>query len=98
MAIDLRELQTRVLDPIIAEELDIFEHTTAEYLDGRVDEDTFRVFRLNHGVYGQRQGGRNQMLRHQPVMVLQAPDDTRVFHLDPPFVDVVVQSTKEFGC
>ena len=63
MAIDLRELQTRVLDPIIAEELDIFEHTTAEYLDGRVDEDTFRVFRLNHGVYGQRQGGRNQMLR-----------------------------------
>jgi sulfite reductase beta subunit-like hemoprotein len=63
MAIDVRELQTRILDPMIAEELDIFERTTAEYLDGRVDEDTFRVFRLNHGVYGQRQGGRNQMLR-----------------------------------
>src|SRR5215831_2053984 len=63
MAIDVRELQTRILDPVIAEELDIFERTTAEYLDGRVDEDTFRVFRLNHGVYGQRQGGRNQMLR-----------------------------------
>jgi sulfite reductase beta subunit-like hemoprotein len=63
MAIDVRELHTRPLDPIIAEELDIFERTTAEYLDGRVDEDTFRVFRLNHGVYGQRQGGRNQMLR-----------------------------------
>ena len=63
MAIDVRELQTRPLDPVIADELDIFERTVAEYLDGRVDEDVFRVFRLNHGVYGQRQGGRNQMLR-----------------------------------
>jgi sulfite reductase (ferredoxin) len=63
MAIDVRQLQTRPLDPVIADELDIFEHTLAEYLDGRVDEDVFRVFRLNHGVYGQRQGGRNQMLR-----------------------------------
>ncbi len=63
MAIDVRQLQVRPLDPVISEELDIFEHTTSEYLDGRVDEDTYRVFRLNHGVYGQRQGGRNQMLR-----------------------------------
>jgi len=63
MAIDVRELATRPLDPVIAEELDIFERTTSEYLDGRVDEDAFRVFRLNHGVYGQRQGGHNQMLR-----------------------------------
>ena len=63
MAIDVRELATRPLDPVIAEELDIFERTVAEYLDGRVDEDAFRVFRLNHGVYGQRQGGHNQMLR-----------------------------------
>ena len=63
MAIDVRDLATRPLDPIIAEELDIFERTVADYLDGRVDEDTFRVFRLNHGVYGQRQGGHAQMLR-----------------------------------
>src|SRR5262245_9338271 len=63
MAIDVRDLATRQLDPTIAEELDIFEGTVADYLDGRVDEDAFRVFRLNHGVYGQRQGGRNQMLR-----------------------------------
>ena len=63
MAIDVRELQTRPLDPIIADELDIFERTLQEYLDGRVDEDVFRVFRLNHGVYGQRQGGHNQMVR-----------------------------------
>src|SRR4051812_16462944 len=63
MAIDARDLATRTLEPIIAEELDIFERTVAEYLDGRVDEDAYRVFRLNHGVYGQRQGGRDQMLR-----------------------------------
>ncbi len=63
MAIDVRELQTRILDPVVAEELDIFDATLQEYLDGRIDEDVFRVFRLNHGVYGQRQAGRNQMLR-----------------------------------
>jgi sulfite reductase (ferredoxin) len=63
MAIDVRELSNRTLDPAIAEELDTYERTVGEYLDGRVDEDVFRVFRLNHGVYGQRQGGHNQMLR-----------------------------------
>ena len=63
MAIDVRQLQTRPLDPLIADELDIFERTLAEYLDGGIEEDVFRVFRLNHGVYGQRQGGRNQMVR-----------------------------------
>jgi sulfite reductase beta subunit-like hemoprotein len=63
MAIDVRQLQTRPVEPEIAEELDIFERTVSEYLDGRVDEDVFRVFRLNHGIYGQRQGGRNQMVR-----------------------------------
>ena len=63
MAIDVRQLQTRPLDPLIADELDIYERTLAEYLDGGVDEDVFRVFRLNHGVYGQRQGGQNQMVR-----------------------------------
>ena len=30
---------------------------------GDLEEDAFRVFRLNNGVYGQRQGGHNQMLR-----------------------------------
>src|SRR3977135_2265038 len=63
MAIDVRELSNRILDPVITEELDIFDRTVTEYLDGRIDEDVFRVFRLNHGVYGQRQGGHNQMLR-----------------------------------
>jgi hypothetical protein len=35
----------------------------ADHLADRVDEDAFRVFRLNNGIYGQRQGGHNQMVR-----------------------------------
>jgi hypothetical protein len=38
-------------------------------------------------------GGHSQMLRRQPVMVLKAPEDPRVFRIDPPQVDVVVQSS-----
>src|SRR3954469_8966073 len=34
-----------------------------QYLAGDLDEDRFRVFRLNNGIYGQRQGGHNQMVR-----------------------------------
>jgi sulfite reductase beta subunit-like hemoprotein len=79
MAIDVRELATRPLDPVIAEELDIFEHTTNEYLDGRIDEDAFRVFRLNHGVYGQRQGGHNQMLRVKVPHGRVTPEQLEMF-------------------
>ena len=35
----------------------------AQYLAGEISEDVFRVMRLNNGVYGQRQGGTNQMVR-----------------------------------
>src|SRR6516162_9206469 len=34
-----------------------------KYLAGEVEEDVFRIFRLNNGIYGQRQGGHNQMVR-----------------------------------
>ena len=40
-----------------------FERLLQAYLEGRLDEDVFRVVRLNNGIYGQRQGGRNQMVR-----------------------------------
>jgi sulfite reductase (ferredoxin) len=40
-----------------------FETQLALYLAGDLDDDVFRVFRLNNGVYGQRQGGHNQMVR-----------------------------------
>src|SRR5437016_4310856 len=63
MAIDVSTLSTRPLDPVIDEELVKFEEGVRQYLAGELEEDVFRVFRLNQGVYGQRQGGHNQMLR-----------------------------------
>jgi sulfite reductase beta subunit-like hemoprotein len=44
-------------------DIDKFRGVLARYLAGEVDEDRFRIFRLNNGIYGQRQGGRNQMIR-----------------------------------
>ena len=59
--------------PIVAEPRDLdaeqqrdivrFEQAVAQYLAGEIGEDVFRVMRLNNGVYGQRQGGTNQMVR-----------------------------------
>ncbi len=40
-----------------------FRAQLAGYLAGNVPEDVFRVFRLTNGIYGQRQGGTNQMVR-----------------------------------
>lgn len=55
--------QPRDLDA--EEQLDIerFEAAIAQYLAGEIEEDVFRVMRLNNGIYGQRQGGTNQMVR-----------------------------------
>ena len=39
--------------------------------------------------------GRNQVLRHQTVMVLKNPEDPRIVRIQPPYVDVVVQADKE---
>src|SRR5688572_22014667 len=53
----------REIDPEIRADVEKFEVQLARYLSGELEEDAFRVFRLNNGVYGQRQGGHNQMLR-----------------------------------
>jgi sulfite reductase beta subunit-like hemoprotein len=63
MAIDVRELRSQPLDPDIEEELRTFEDGARRYIAGEIDDDVFRVFRLNQGIYGQRQGGFNQMVR-----------------------------------
>ncbi len=52
-----------VLDPEIAGDIDRLERAISEYLAGDLDDDVFRVIRLASGVYGQRQGGHNQMIR-----------------------------------
>jgi sulfite reductase (ferredoxin) len=40
-----------------------FRDSLTKYKSGEMAEDVFRVFRLNNGIYGQRQGGTNQMVR-----------------------------------
>jgi sulfite reductase beta subunit-like hemoprotein len=54
---------TRELDPAAVADIEKFERLLDAYLKGDLEEDRFRIFRLNNGVYGQRQGGHNQMLR-----------------------------------
>src|SRR2546430_6631811 len=79
MAIDVSTLSTRPLDPVIDEELVKFEEGVRRYLAGEIDDDVFRVFRLNQGIYGQRQGGHNQMLRVKIPYGRVEPDQFEMF-------------------
>jgi sulfite reductase beta subunit-like hemoprotein len=54
---------TPTIDPGIAADIDKFERMLAAYRAGELEEERFRVFRLGNGIYGQRQGGTNQMVR-----------------------------------
>ena len=51
------------IDPAQLTDIEKFETQLARYLAGELDDDVFRVFRLNNGIYGQRQGGHDQMVR-----------------------------------
>jgi sulfite reductase beta subunit-like hemoprotein len=51
------------IDPAMSADIAKFEAQLARYQSGDLAEDVFRVFRLNNGIYGQRQGGTNQMVR-----------------------------------
>ncbi|MGH9136511.1 MAG: nitrite/sulfite reductase [Acidimicrobiales bacterium] len=53
----------REIDPAQLADIEKFEVQLARYLSGDLEEDAFRIFRLNNGIYGQRQGGHNQMVR-----------------------------------
>ncbi|MEA3078172.1 MAG: hypothetical protein QOF60_3080 [Actinomycetota bacterium] len=61
------EIGPGAFDPQMRAEIDAdiakFRERLALYLAGEIDDDRFRVFRLNNGIYGQRQGGHNQMVR-----------------------------------
>ena len=55
-----------------------FESSSPATSSGDLDEDVFRVFRLNNGIYGQRQGGHNQMVRVKvPYGVDRRPSSSR---------------------
>ena len=51
------------IDPEQLADIEKFERLLAQYQAGKLDEDRWRVFRLANGIYGQRQGGTNQMVR-----------------------------------
>jgi sulfite reductase beta subunit-like hemoprotein len=53
----------RDLDAEQQRDIERFERAIVQYQAGEISEDVFRVMRLNNGVYGQRQGGTNQMVR-----------------------------------
>lgn len=53
----------RDLDAEQQRDIERFEQAAEAYLAGEIEEDVFRVMRLNNGIYGQRQGGTNQMVR-----------------------------------
>src|SRR5207253_2396863 len=54
---------SREIDPAAKADIEKFERMLELYLKGELEEDRFRIFRLNNGIYGQRQGGHNQMVR-----------------------------------
>ena len=56
-------MQTKQIDPVALADIEKFERLLAKYLAGDLEEDVFRIFRLNNGIYGQRQQGHNQMVR-----------------------------------
>ena len=51
------------IDPDIETDIAKFEVMLAKLKAGEIEDDVFRVFRLNNGIYGQRQGGTAQMVR-----------------------------------
>jgi sulfite reductase (ferredoxin) len=65
---------TREIDAAQLADIAKFEVQLGRYLAGELDEDVFRVFRLNNGIYGQRQGGHNQMVRTKIPYGGLAPD------------------------
>jgi sulfite reductase beta subunit-like hemoprotein len=56
-------MPTITIDPAAQADIEKFETQLERYLSGDLPEDAFRVFRLNNGIYGQRQGGHHQMVR-----------------------------------
>ena len=62
------------IDPEIEADVLKFEEMLSRYKAGVISDDQFRVFRLSNGIYGQRQGGTNQMIRVKFPYGLATPD------------------------
>ena len=55
------EVKTSPIPPHILEEIEVFEEEARKMLAGDVSVDIFKPFRLQHGIYGQRQPGVNMV-------------------------------------
>ena len=56
-------IATRDISSELEADIAKFDTMLEAYLGGDLEEEQFRLFRLNNGIYGQRQGGHNQMVR-----------------------------------
>ncbi len=73
---------TREISAEAAQDIAKFEAMLHAYLGGELANDVFRVFRLNNGIYGQRQGGHNQMVRIKaPYGAIQPDQLETVAHI-----------------
>ncbi len=68
-----------IIDPEIEADVSKFEMMLARYKAGALDEDVFRVFRLANGIYGQRQGGSNHMVRVKAPYGAISPEQLEMF-------------------
>jgi sulfite reductase beta subunit-like hemoprotein len=68
-----------VVDPDQLADIEKFERQLGRYLGGELEEDVFRVFRLNNGIYGQRQGGTSQMVRVKIPYGRLTPEQLEMF-------------------
>lgn len=50
---------------------------------------------IKFALYQEIMASRNQVLNDHPVMILRAPDDGRMYRIDPPTVDLVIQAPKQ---
>ena len=69
---------SKTLPTIVEQELAKYQSTVDALHAGAIDPDKeFRPYRLVHGVYGQRQGGENQMVRIKLKYGVVTPDQMR---------------------
>lgn len=62
-AVSLADIPTVPVPEAQRADIEKFETQLARYRSGELDAEVFRVYRLTNGIYGQRQGGENQMVR-----------------------------------
>src|SRR5690242_12587729 len=51
-------------------------------------------FVIKFAMYKKSLSGHEQIMAQRPVMVLKAPDDGRIFRLQPPAVDLLIRSSQ----